>query len=457
MGVLVVGWAIAGLAEGIAGLGSRPLLVKAIVRDPSQGPSLLGTAIVIRVVLLVPCAMGAYAYAKLGHFSDEQTLVILLGMGVALGFLTQEAIQGGLQAMERMEYLALTDVINKSLLTFVSIPIALAGLGPVWLMAVNVAAMAVGVAANLIWIRRFGIRWRIDLARIRGFVVDSLTYWAFALFYTIYLWIDSALLALLGTAQEVGWYGVSTRLFQTLMFLPVILSTAWLPRLASAYKQDPQRLKAESETPLRLTGTLAMPIAVGTALIAGPLVILLYGQSFAAAEPVLAILALTAIPTYLNIVLSQVLIASDKQAQWTKILVVASVLNPVLNIVLIPIFHTRYGNGALGAAICMLVTELVVVILGAWTARAYLSASLGKRLLQAAVVTTFMGLAVALVGSLMPGHRLVIVAQVVVGILVFGVLARPARLIDRNELRELEPLLRRIPFWSKIRATVTAA
>ena len=445
MGALVVGWSVAGIAEGFAGLGSRPLLVKTIVRDPSQGPALIGTAIVVRIGLLVPCAVGAYAYAKLGHFSNEEALVILLSMGVALGFLTQEAIQGGLQAIERMEYLALADVINKSLLTFVSIPLALMGLGPAWLMGVNVAVMAVCVVVNLIWIRQIGIDWGFNLRRIRAFVVDSLSYWAFALFYTIYLWIDSVLLALYAAPQEVGWYGVSTKLFQTLMFLPVILSTAWLPRLAAAYSRDPRELKAVSELPIELVGTLAMPIAVGTAIVAGPLVVALYGPSFGPAQLVLAVLALTAIPTYLNIILSQVLIAANKQAAWTKALVVASIANPALNIALIPFFHDRFGNGAVGAALCMLITELLVVAMGAWIARPYLSAKIASRFLRAALVTLIMAGAVVLTGPLG------VVVQVLTGLLVFCVLCRPAGLVRSQELAELEKVAARIPFWNRLK------
>jgi O-antigen/teichoic acid export membrane protein len=445
MGALVVGWSIAGIAEGFAGLGSRPLLVKTIVRDPPQGPALIGTAIMIRAGLLIPCAVAAYAYARLGHFSKEEVVVILLSMGVALGFLVQEAIQGGLQAIERMEYLALADVINKSLLTFVSIPLALAGLGPAWLMGVNVAVMGVCVVINLVWIRQIGIDWSFSVSRVRRFFLDSLSYWAFALFYTIYLWIDSALLALFAAPQEVGWYGVSTRLFQTLMFLPVILCTAWLPRLAAAYKHGPGHLKETSELPIQLIGTLAMPIAVGTALVAGPLVVALYGPSFGPAQLVLALLALTAIPTYLNIILSQVLIAADKQAAWTKILIVASIANPALNITLIPFFHNRLGNGALGAALCMLITELLVMAIGARVARPYLSARIGDRFLRAGLVTLIMGGAVLLAG------RLGVAAQIATGLLVFGALCWPAGLVRRQELRELAPFAAKVPFLNRLR------
>ena len=51
----------------------------------------------------------------------------------------------------------------------------------------------------------------------------------------IYLWIDTIMLTLMTRSDVVGWYGASTQLFQTLMFLPVFVQTAWLPRLVSAF------------------------------------------------------------------------------------------------------------------------------------------------------------------------------------------------------------------------------
>jgi len=143
--------------------------------------------------------------------------------------------------------------------------------------------------------------------------------------------------------------------------------------------------------------------------------------------------------------LSQVLIAADKQAAWTKTLVVASIVNPALNIVLIPYFHNRFGNGALGAAICMLLTELLVVAIGAWIARRYLSRRIGGRFLRAALVTVIMAGAVVLTGPLG------VVVQIITGLVVFGALSWPAGLVRAQELGELDRLAQRIPFWSRLR------
>jgi len=148
------------------------------------------------------------------------------------------------------------------------------------------------------------------------------------------------------------------------MFLPVLLSTAWLPRLVAAFEESAEKLWRTARTPLELVLVLSMPIAAGTAIVAGPLIHLLYGSAYRNAVPVMVVLGLCIPPMYLNIMLASVLIAQKRQVVWTWVMAGATVVNPPFNLLLIPMTQHRYGNGAVGAAVSLLVTELLVVLAG---------------------------------------------------------------------------------------------
>src|SRR5260370_42173010 len=111
---------------------------------------------------------------------------------------------------------------------------------------------------------------------MRWMPAASLGCWAFSFFCTFSLWIDSALLALLTFPAVVGWYGAPTKLFGSLLFVPMIISTAWLPRLAAAYSKSPLHLKAIAGTPIELILTVMLQVSVGAAMVAGPTIRLLY-------------------------------------------------------------------------------------------------------------------------------------------------------------------------------------
>jgi O-antigen/teichoic acid export membrane protein len=195
-------------------------------------------------------------------------------------------------------------------------------------------------------------------------VTESIAYWSFALFYMIYLWIDTVILSLLTDSKVVGWYAVSTRLFTTLMFLPVILSTAWLPRLVTAFEESPRRLHERARRPIEIVFLLGLPICVLTAMTAAPVIRIIFGPGYSQAAPVLSVLALVVPLMYLNIMLNQVVVAAKRQSIWTWIMVGATILNPLFNIALIPLFQSHFGNGAIGAAVALGLTELLIVVVG---------------------------------------------------------------------------------------------
>ncbi|HZV52356.1 MAG TPA: flippase [Candidatus Dormibacteraeota bacterium] len=432
MGLIVMATAAGGILTGLAGMGSKPMMVKEVAANPRQAPRLLGTALVVRSALIIPCAGLVAGYVHVAGFTGARATALYLAVGLAAFSLLAEVIQAGLQGIERMGFIAANDVINKGLQTILTIPMAVLGFAATWLIGLQVAVAGLVTGLNLVWGRRFRIEWRVDLDDLGAFLIHSLTYWAYAFFFTFYLWLDSTLLSLMAPAQVVGWYGVATRFFQTLMFLPVIISTAWLPRLAAAYQRDPRTLEATARIPIVLAIVLGLPVAAGVVLVSRPLVLLLYGPAYAPSVPALRFLAVTCVPMYLNIVLNQVLTASNRQRAWTRVMLVASACNLAMNLVLIRFFQAREGNGAVGAALSMLGTELVIVVVGIWLLREHFRAGVWWRFARALLATVVMAVAARAAGS-----RFGLWPEVVVGMASFAVLAVILRLVSSAELSEL--------------------
>jgi O-antigen/teichoic acid export membrane protein len=432
MGYLVTAWAATGIVGVLLGLGTRNFLVKEMATDPSRSPGLLGTASIVRAALSIPAVLIIVGYVRLAHFTNQEAIVLYLAIAATILTLLSEPFQAVFQAIERMEYLAIGDVVNKSVQALGGIALVLLGLGVIAISVWWVAVAVLVLGLNAWWVRRYsGIDLRFRLSRVRSLIVDSLAFWMFGLFYMVYLWIDSVMLAVMAPPDVVGWYGVPTKLFTTLMFVPVILSTAWLPRLVATFRESPQQLPAAARIPLELVLVLSFPVAVGTALLAGPAIRFLYGAPFAPSIPVLAILALTCIPMYLNIMVNQVLIASNRQKLWTWVLAGATVVNPALNFVLIRLFQERAHNGAIGAAISLLLTELLIAGIGLAVVAGVLNAASVWRLARAALATAGMGSAIVLAG------RFGLAASIVAGAVAFAALAVALRVVSADEVDQL--------------------
>jgi O-antigen/teichoic acid export membrane protein len=114
---------------------------------------------------------------------------------------------------------------------------------------------------------------------------------------------------------------------------------------------------------LRIVMFVSIPAAVGIALVAGDMFSVLgYSADYRNAIPLVQILS-TGLPVIaVDVILGALLIAVDRQRQWLVVGCVALVLNPLLNSVAIPWTQRHYGNGAVGASVVTVTTEIVMLL-----------------------------------------------------------------------------------------------
>ncbi|MGO9901857.1 MAG: flippase [Solirubrobacteraceae bacterium] len=365
LGILVSAQSVSGVLGIVLGMGTRNYLVREAVINRTAGPKLVGTALVLRITLAPAVGLAAVVWARVAHYGHEATIVLYLISAMTVLTLLTEPLQAAFQAIERMKYLAYVDIVNKSAQSIIGIGLVLAGFTVVGIAANMAIVTGVVLLLTFWWLRRhFRVDIRTNVTQMVHMTKQSVAYWAFGLFGMIYFWIDTIMLSLMTHSEVVGWYGATTQLFQTLMFLPVLVQTAWLPRLVAAFLKGRRNLVETARAPVELVLIISAPIAVGMAIVADPLIHAVYGPRFAHAVPVMIILAMCVAPIYLNIILASVLLAAKRQVVWTIVMAGAAVVNPLFNLVLIPLTQHRYHNGAIGAAISLVLTELLMDAVG---------------------------------------------------------------------------------------------
>ena len=446
MGVIMAAWSITGILGVVLGLGTRNYLVRESVVRPDAASQLIGTALLLRVILSPLLLAAAFLYGQIVGWDHEARTVLYLAAAATIFVQVAEPLQAGFQAIERMEFLAYSDVISKSGQGLVGIVVVLIGFGTVGVTACWAVMTGLVVVLDLYWLHgRLRIDLRTSVAKMLAVARASLSYWAYGLFFMLYLWIDFVMLSLLTRDEVVGWYSVPTRLFQTMMFLPVAVATAWLPHFVRGFEEGDEKLKEAARQPVELVLLLSLPIAAMTVVAADPVIHLLYGSAYAHSVPVMAILGLCIPPMYMNIMLGQVLIAMNRQSEWTWVMGVTTIVNPLLNLALIPLTENLYDNGAIGAAISLFLTELVVVAGGVWL--------IGRRVFDAGSVRrTALGLVAAAASggaAYATGGMVGWLASLVIGLLVFIGAAAVLRVFTPGEIelmrQGLQKVTRRIP------------
>ena len=434
IGELVIATSVTAILGIFVTQGAGTLLTKEIARDSSVAGRLVSATLLIRLLCVIPAFVVASLYSWLLHFSAEQTVLVWLATGGMVTAALSGAFQAAFAGLERMEYMSYASVIGNGLTCVLGVALVLSGGGPIALLALELALSLLVLGLNVRWSFKL---FPISAARVVGLVPyivrGGLSYWIGGLFFVAYLWIDSVLLSIMAPAKVVGWYGAPTQLFTAILMVTGVLCTAWFPRLAAADKQGEAKLREVAKPAIEAVIVLSLPVGVGLVLVAGPLVGLLAGPAFSGAVPVLMVLGVTVIPTSFNMMAYQILLAGNRQVAWIKVVAVATVLNVFLNLVLVSHFQAS-GNGAIGSALALLVSELFETVCALVLVRWVLRPSLAGRTARAVLATALMAIGVLVVAPFG------LFVEIACGVLWFGALAIVLRVASENELAEFRGL-----------------
>lgn len=218
-----------------------------------------------------------------------------------------------------------------------------------------VAAAATMVCLSAIALWKFVTpKIEVDVAFWRTILRQA---WPFALvsvFLTGYYWADSIMLSFMRGNEEVGLYNVAYRLLLTLGFIPQAYLSALFPVMSRLYVSHISSEKPLSfilERSLKYMFIIAMPIALGTTLLAHRIVIQIYGPEYGPATRALQILVWTILVQFASSVFVVLFNSANRQRVVALYIGLTLLANVALNAILIPKF------GLVGASIATVVTS----------------------------------------------------------------------------------------------------
>jgi O-antigen/teichoic acid export membrane protein len=207
-----------------------------------------------------------------------------------------------------------------------------------------------------------------------------------SLLATLYFTIDQTLLGWLVPPRELGHYAAAVKIMTVVVTIPGFMMAAGIPGLA--------RSAADRVQLSRFAGTLAhwivvtaLPLGIGIAVFAKPVVLLLFGHQYLAAVPLIRILMLAAVLSFASNVLGIVLMTLSIVRPQILFNTLSLIVNVVGNILLVP----RYGVAM--SAWLTVVSEAIVVSYGLVVLRRRLSyPGIGTKILGPAGAVVVAGL-----------------------------------------------------------------
>jgi O-antigen/teichoic acid export membrane protein len=424
----------------VSDFGLSRLVVRDVARDPSLGGRYLVQSLLARTAIATIAALLLGLTATfLGYSASTRIAAWVGGLSLVTGAAAL-AVVAILSARERMGRVAILSTLVGALTLATAWPVLWAGWGVAGLLAalalVNLAQAALGGW----WIRREGLAPGpippVSLSALRGLLALGLPFAGFNLLSIVYLRAAPVLLAALRGREAVGLYMAAFRLVEAFALVPLAVVTALFPLMATQARSGDGALTRTYGQAIRLLGLLAFPLAVGTTLLADPLVDLVYGAAFREAGPLLAILVWGLGLLYLNAPVGNVILGSDQAARylpWAALHTGASALVTG---------WLAAGAGVRGAAWGFVLAEAAGFVLQLWFVRGIVGRlpDFSRLLVRPAVAALAMSVVVA--GLWLAGTPLFLViaagvASYVGALLVLGEVREEDRARVRGWLREV--------------------
>jgi O-antigen/teichoic acid export membrane protein len=201
------------------------------------------------------------------------------------------------------------------------------------------------------------VRPGLDLAAAGKLLRESLPIAAAIAMNVVYLRLLVILVSMRTDDEETGLFATSFRIFEILLGIPTLVLAVALPLLAVAGAEDRSRLRYALQ---RLTETAvagAILLVLVTVVLAEEAIVLLGGEEYADAAPILRVLAFALLGVFVSQVLTLGLVSLRRQRDVAVANALALALVVVLGAVLVEAYE---GVGGAAAAV---VTEAVLALL----------------------------------------------------------------------------------------------
>jgi O-antigen/teichoic acid export membrane protein len=172
--------------------------------------------------------------------------------------------------------------------------------------------------------------------------------------------INYVILGLMANETSVGYFSTAYRVFDTITLIPAAIMGAFLPLMSKLHNESDTRFHSVLRFTLRTLFIISLGVMIGTWVIGDSLILTLFGDEFAISGFLLKLMNTSLIFSFWNFILTNLLIAIDKEKLLIPIFAAGAAIHIVGNIILITFM------GVEGAAVAILVTQAIQFLILSW-------------------------------------------------------------------------------------------
>lgn len=353
------------IGAAIAPMGLNELLPRQIARDAKQTSTALVNSLIIGLCtsLVTAVLMISLTYG-LNYPAHIESLIIVGILSTILPQTEATMFETIIQGLERMEWIVWVRLPSTVVRVAVSIWLLEIGFGIQTLFYTLAIYYVINAFVYFLVLRKrlgFAVK-SVDFSQVRLLFVQALPFFMIISTTETFRQLDRLFLSKLWDTDAVGIYSTGSMYTQLLyMFAPALMG-ALFPGLSRTFVKDKERFSYLVSWLLKLLALLIFPVMVFTVIFAEPIILFVFGGDYGPSVPVMQLLAIGIVPTFLSRMLYRAILASDNERYGVYVSVVANSANLLLNILLIPRF------GVIGAGLSSVGTVFINFAQNFWYA-----------------------------------------------------------------------------------------
>ncbi len=302
---------------------------------------------------------------------------------------------------------------------------------PLLIGALSVGSLLQSIGMLTLVFKKARIRFRIRFNKKDAQTIFLIS-WPFAvanLCNRLYGSVDQQLLKVTVSNTHAAWYAIAYKSVFALTVIPGSFATSYYPVMSEYLKHNTQAAGKTFSNALVYMLLLSIPISFGVLVLGEDIILAVWDTVWGTAAQPLRVLMYALPFVFLNYPIGNLLNAAGLQRTNTRNMIIALMINVVLNFVLIPYFSY------MGAAYAFLTSSIVLVIIGFPTAYRIAPFAYGIVLKKAAIFL--------LSGAIMAGilfaiqHSYNLLSLIGISAVVYGALVFLLRGIALSDIRAI--------------------
>ena len=347
-----------------ADFGLYSLLLREISRPKADESKTFTHIFVIRACFLAVFFSASFFVINLFPYSENVKNNIFWGVLVYVFISFNQLIVGVFQKHLKMLTVALSEVVARAVQLGAFLWIFYSGIFSLEKFLYFVVAASCINFVLLIFTRRKYVKFKFSLDwRYVGWLLkEAWPLGVSVVFVYIYFKMDSIILSLMKSAEDVGIYSIAYKIFENLIVFPAMFMGLIIPLLSNYYIADRQKFRNTVQKTQDVLFYAVIPLVFGGIMLAAPMLSLIAGSGFSEAVLPFDILMVSLVFVFVASLYGSVVIVINKQKVATFAYATGAVFNFLTNLYFIK-KYSYYGAALTTLGTEVLVTSLLFIII----------------------------------------------------------------------------------------------